>query len=145
MASKKTAGPPKPSLSQIADEHRHLRETLERVEQATDLTALIPLLEDLRNQLEQHFAEEEAPGGLADAVGESRPRYQRHLDKLFKEHKSMLAATASIMERAQRVIDGLKAEILRDVRQLGHDLRAHEQTETELLMESVYSDIGSGD
>ena len=145
MASKALSGSSKRLLLQIADEHRHLWETLTQVEQATDLTVLMPRLKVLREHLDLHFAEEEASGGLADAVGESTTRHQRQLEQLFEEHKNMLATVSDIMERSQAILDGPKAQILSDVRQLGQDLRTHERTETGLLMDSVLSDIGSGD
>jgi hypothetical protein len=129
----------------MAEEHRELRQALDRIEQVSDLTALIALLKDLYAQLEQHFAEEEAEDGLSQAIGDTSPQHVRRLEQLFDEHKGFLATTASIMDRAQALLDGPKAEIVRDAQHLTHVLRVHEEAETEIVMDSVYSDIGSGD
>ena len=133
------------ALSKLADEHRELRLTLDRVEKANDLTTLIPLLKNLLEQLEHHFAEEEAADGLAQTIGPSNPRHISRIEQLFKEHRVFLATTAAITKRAQALLDGPKTDILKEVQHLSHDLRIHDETETEIVMDSVYSDIGSGD
>ena len=133
------------SLHKMADQHRELRQTLDRIDQESDLTPLIALLKDLYVQLEQHFAEEEAEDGLSRAIDDTSPQHVRRLEQLFAEHKIFLATTASIMERAQALLNGPKTAIVRDALHLSHDLRVHEETETEIVMDSVYSDIGSGD
>ncbi len=145
MPNSSSPGSTVSSLHKMADEHRELRQTLDRIDQESDLTALIALLRDLYAQLEQHFAEEEAADGLSQAIGDASPQHLRRLEQLFDEHKAFLATTASIMERAQALLDGPKAAIVRDTQHLAHDLRVHEETETEIVMDSVYSDIGSGD
>ena len=133
------------ALSKLADDHRELRLTLERVEEAKDLTTLIPLLKDLLEQLKQHFATEEAADGLPLTIGPSNPQHLRRMEQLFEEHRVFLATTAAVIERAQALLDGPKTDILKEVQHLSHDLRIHEETETEIVMDSVYSDIGSGD
>ncbi len=133
------------SLHKMADEHRELRQTLDRIEQESDLTALIALLKDLYAQLDQHFAEEESEDGLSQTIGDASPQHSRRLEQLFDEHKAFLATTASIMDRAQALLDGPKTTIVRDAQHLADDLRAHEEAETEIVMDSIYSDIGSGD
>lgn len=145
MPNSSSPGSTVSSLHKMADEHRELRQTLDRIDQESDLTALIAVLKNLYAQLEQHFAEEEAEDGLSQTIGDASPQHMRQLEQLFDEHKAFLATTASIMDRAQALLDGPKAAIVRDALHLSHDLRVHEEAETEIVMDSVYSDIGSGD
>ena len=143
-----TSGSPRstePSIAELAEEHRKLRLAIDRVEQATDLRTLIPLLGGLHERLKEHFADEESPEGLARVVEESAPERLRHLEQLFEEHREFLAATISLMERTQALLVGPEADILTEVQLLGRKLKAHENRETELMMDSVYFDIGSGD
>ena len=132
-------------LAKIAEEHRMLQKTLDRVESTFDLERLTAMLAELHGQLERHFTEEEAPEGLALTIEQAAPQNLRHLDHLFEEHRQMLQTTAEIQVRAQTLLEGPKAAILNDVKQLAEKLRNHEATETNLLTDSVLSDIGSGD
>lgn len=141
-----SATTPEPQdISRIAQQHKELRDTLARVIETTNLERLIPLLEDLRHQLRVHFADEEGEGGLADAIGESAPRHMRAVEVLFDEHREFLQTLGGLIERCQALLLGPKAEILRDVQSLSERLHEHEARETDLLTDSVYTDVGTGD
>lgn len=132
-------------LAKIAQQHREMRETLERVTAITSLETLVPLLKRLREQLREHFADEEGEGGLAQAVGESAPRHVRAIESLFGEHREFLESVKGLIERSEALLTGPKAKILRDVKALAERLHRHEAKETELLQDSVYTDMGAGD
>ena len=125
-------------------QHRSLRETLGLIVAAGELTRLVPLLEDLRAQLEAHFAEEEGEDGLAEAVGSSAPRYLRQLEHLMAEHRALLETVDTLMARGRALLDGSVRDYLRHIRALGRRLRDHEARETALLSDAVHADIGSG-
>lgn len=141
-----SANRPEPQdLSKIAQQHRQLRDTLHRVTEATSLERLIPLLEKLNEQLKEHFADEEGDGGLADAIGESAPRNLRAVEALFHEHREFLKELSELIARCHALQRGPKAEILQDVQTLSQRLHQHEVRETNLLTDSVYTDVGTGD
>ncbi len=134
---------PQPS-SKIHEEHLELRKTLERLRAAEEPEQLITMLADLNTQLEHHFEEEEGEEGLAQIIESTLPQNMRHLDKIFDEHKEFLSRVASLMHRA-RDLQGEQIKLHADVNALCHDLHVHEQNETKLITDAVYTDIGSGD
>jgi Hemerythrin HHE cation binding domain len=129
----------------IAEQHRELRGMVQEIEDTGDIGRLVSLLQALRRELQQHFADEEREdGGLAEAVGASAPRHLRRLDGLFREHTQLLATTDQLIARGQALLDGMVQDVLRDARDLCGKLRQHEAQETELLTDAVLADIGGG-
>lgn len=135
----------KPGQGRIEDDHRELRVTLGHLEQTTDLGLLLPQLEALHQLLEQHFRLEEGPQGFRSVIGESAPNLLNPLRHLFDEHRQMLATVHEITHKAKTCLEGPVSEVLRDVRVLSKRLLEHEAKETELLADSVYTDIGTSD
>jgi hemerythrin len=132
------------SLARIDEEHRELRGTLETIERGGDPHELASLLERLHHQLEHHFEEEEGPEGLAQTAQTSIPQNARLLEHLFEEHKAFLSRTSTLRNRIEGVEAAL-GRIQEDLVTLCGDLRRHEARETQLLTDSVFLDIGSGD
>lgn len=130
--------------SHLLAQHRSLRETLGLISATGELTRLVPLLEDLRAQLEAHFAEEEAQDGLADAVGSSAPRHLRQLEHLMAEHRVLLDTLDALLARGRPMLAGPVREYVEEIRALSRRLRQHEAQETALLSDAVHADIGSG-
>ena len=129
----------------IETQHRELRELLGAVEASAELTQLVPLLEQLRSELQAHFADEEREeGGLAEAVGASAPRHLRRLEELLGEHAHLLETVDELIVRGGALLHGAVRDVVRDTRALGRQLRRHEARETELLTDAVYADIGGG-
>jgi hypothetical protein len=129
------------AAQEIAEEHAILRQSLTRLRRLTDLPVLVRELADLRALLAAHFAREEAPQGLHDAVGCAAHLLPR-LDALFADHKVLLAEADALLTRATACLDGPLAEVRDGVILLAHHLRQHEQEEEEALAESVYVDLG---
>jgi Hemerythrin HHE cation binding domain len=129
----------------IAAQHRELREMLGAIEGTDELTRLLPLLEQLRDELREHFSDEEREdGGLADAVGSSAPRHLRRLGALLSEHRRLLETIDELIVRGRTLVDGPVRDLERDARALSRELKRHEAQETELLTDAVYADIGGG-
>lgn len=126
----------------IEQEHKALKETLDRLEGTGDLKILIPMLNELRARLELHFAHEEGPAGLHQVVGDSAPHLLTYMQRLFDDHQKLLTAIDGVTERARQCVDGPLAAVLRDVAALSEALRTHEARETALLGDAMYTDLG---
>ncbi len=130
--------------SHLLAQHRSLRESLGLIAATGELSRLVPLLEDMRAQLEPHFAEEEAQDGLADAVGSSAPRHLRQLEHLMAEHRVLLATLDALVARGRAMLGGPFRDYVGEIRALSRRLQQHESQETALLSDAVHADIGSG-
>ncbi len=98
----------------------------------------------IMRRMAEHFEEEEAPDGFPQII-ETAPHHARTLEHLFEEHKTILVTLQNITTNALTCLHGPMAAVRRDVATLCETLRTHESTETDLLTDSVYQDIGSGD
>ncbi len=130
---------------QVVEEHRRIRQSLDRLGKTTDLRTMVPLLQELRIFLDEHFAQEEAPDGFPAMIAEPAPHHARVLDKLFNEHKIILSTLDGVIEHALFCLNGPLATIRREVTTICGQLRAHETRETELLTDTIYTDLGTGD
>lgn len=126
----------------IEEEHRALRAMLDRVESTADLSELLPLLEELEGMLEHHFATEESPAGLHAAIGESAPQTWGALEALFEEHRQLLEAIRHLIRSTRACAAGPVAEVLDGVADLAQRLHLHEESETELFVDVVNTDLG---
>ena len=127
----------------IDREHASLRELLQRIKQTQQLADLVPLMATLRDELVEHFATEERPEGLHAAIANREPRHGRALQVILDEHKEFLALAETILSRARACLEE-KEGILRDVLRLANRLHDHEVRETELLTDTLYTDLGRG-
>ena len=136
------AGQVRPGPGQIAEEHERLRALLGRVEGEKGLRGLLALLGELRAELAEHFAHEEAAGGLETVVAESAPHLAGQVDELFEEHRRCLEEVDRLRDKAAAILDGPAAEVRREVVALCETLHEHERQETELLSGALYDEIG---
>jgi hemerythrin len=136
---------PAEAKKQILDDHRQIGEltakvaaTGNAVEMATCLKQLLPLL--LR-----HFKEEEDEiDGLHANIQKRTPQQQNALLGLKEEHKQLLDRVHLLLSIAQETKGGgPKLQLLG--KQLQERLAAHEAKETELFLDSIWTDIGEGD
>lgn len=132
------------SRSSIATEHRELRRTVDLLENAHEAHLIASLLTHLQGQLAAHFAEEEGDDGLAAIVRHSAPQHLVHLDRLFHEHRDFETRIGDLTERFAAISRELE-EVRGAVMDLCRALRDHEERESSLLTEAVYTDIGPGD
>lgn len=136
---------PGDARERIAEEHRHLSELLDRVEEMSAPAGLAAALERLRSLLVAHFESEEADDGLHEAIGGATPHLLPAVQHLFDEHREFLSDVDSLTARAHELAAGPVEDLRLGVAGLAARLRAHEARENELFGESVYTDIGSQD
>ncbi len=117
----------------IAEQHHHLRTLLTEIE-AADATAVPALILELKDALEKHFADEEAPGAFDDIVRTNAANVSPRLVQLFREHAYIL--------RKVNALAGDPDPRARDVLRLVQAIRLHETNEMELLTDALYDDHG---
>lgn len=128
---------------QIDAEHHNLRESMVQLREAPDLPLIIAHLMRLRDELVEHFKLEEGDDGLAQAIGETAPNALNTLDRLFHEHDEFLTAIDGLIHRANDAMEGVASDLKSDIRTLCTRLEQHEATETELLSDAVFTDLGT--
>ena len=126
----------------IEHDHHAIKEILERLEATMDPHLLLPILEELRMSLVEHFAREEAPEGLHEIIADMSPTTVASLQNILGEHEQFLVRLDSLIERTRKVVRGPLAEILGDVASLSESLHDHEARETDLFTEAVFTDLG---
>ena len=126
----------------IAREHEALRTRLDELRELRDLGRVVTVLEDLRPRLVAHFESEEAADGLHHVVEENAPHLLPSVQRVFEEHREFLATVDRLIAETRETWDGPVQKILGDVRALCDGLHDHEATETRLLTDSVYTDLG---
>lgn len=134
----------KPSLSQIAEEHKALGDSVARLEKTTDPHQILPRLEKLKSQLEHHFESEEGSDGVRDDIESHAPYLLPSLQKIFEEHREFLAEIDALKAKTEALVEGPVAEVLHDTVGLMRRLRDHEARESELLSDVYYTDYGTG-
>jgi hypothetical protein len=138
-----------PSASGISPEllaeHFRIRDLTRQLGKARDLHELLTRLAHLRPLLVAHFGREEGPGGLFDTIRSMGLDHVGRLDRFAGEHQSLLADLDALVACAQACLAGPVAEILRDGQALASKVRRHEAAEDNLLLDTLYTDFGSGD
>jgi len=142
---KAAPGSARRNAKRIAEEHKILGETLKRLEATTDPRLLLECLEDFRGQLERHFANEEGHDGLEEVVGKPAPHLLGSVEEIFDEHRQFLTSIDDLIARTKVLVADPMTGILRDVEALAGRLREHEERETELVSDAIYTDLGQGD
>ncbi len=131
--------------TRIADEHAALSALLDEIVQLDAPGRLAEDLEKLQTLLRAHFETEEAEDGLSAAVGRSTPQLLPSVEHLFEEHRQFLGDLDHLLGSARALSNGPMADLLSGVADLAQRLHAHEVEETELFLDSVYTDLGTGD
>ena len=128
---------------QIAADHHNLRVTIDQLLQVFELPLVIAHLRRLRTELVDHFKLEEGADGLAQAIGETAPNSLNKLSRLFEEHGKFLDTIDGLIGQTNACLNGPMAEIQDGIRVLCAKLEAHEATETELISEAIFTDLGT--
>jgi Hemerythrin HHE cation binding domain len=134
------AGGPEAARS-IEAEHDELRALLGDLE-AAPFAELLPLLEQLRSLLVEHFQTEEGPEGL-EAVTQKQPQFLPRLSEIFDEHRAFLTGLEQLTARVKACAKEQQFA-LDAVRALAKKLHEHEAKENELLGDVLYTDLGGG-
>lgn len=128
-------------LARAESIHWALDRLLELLEEATERGAIVEHLEDLARMLPEHFAEEEAAGGLFAEIEDARPANSRKIRSLRSEHQWISRALDERLKRVREPHRTLRA-IRRDVSTLVARIRDHENREIGLVMDTYLIDEG---
>jgi hemerythrin-like domain-containing protein len=138
--------PPVTSVdTQILAEHRRIRELARQMEETTELRELLVRVGELRALLIGHFLVEEAEGGLYDTIRSMAPRQLGRVAQLEREHQTLVAAIDAVVARAHACLAGPVAEVLRQASEIARTLRSHEAAEDDIMIDTLYTDLGQGD
>lgn len=130
---------------QLLAEHRQIRDLTRQIEDSRDLPELLGRLQEFRSLLVPHFLGEEAADGFYDLIRRMSPRQLARVDQLEKEHPAFVAAIDRLTEQARACLAGPVAAVLAEARTLVHRVNEHEAHEDDLLLETMYVDLGHGD
>jgi len=102
------------------------------------------------NALRQHIKSAEVPDGLFAAVDETRPTLGRQVNDLSCEYSDLLGQVYTLQLELRSAGSGCVtsrnlAALRQQAQQLLAALQKVEETETDLIQESVTTDIGVGD
>jgi hypothetical protein len=116
-------------------------------------------LDRVASAVRRHAAEDEGPGGSLAEADLTRPTLVRQAVALRRQHAELIAEATALRDEAARVLRTFDREaapepaapildfiaIRRRARNLLAVLEAHKEKETDLVLESVSTDIGVGD
>jgi hypothetical protein len=123
--------------SELAEEHRRIMGLLDQLERHGSVAQLAPLLEELHALLINHFAHEQFPGGLYEALGGFGSAYHEELRALVREHCEILSALGAVLEHARLAGAAQASQLLSEVGAVVASLRAHERREHALAQRLV--------
>jgi hypothetical protein len=119
--------------AELAGEHREIMGLVARLESGCSARELPGVLKTLHDSLVDHFAREQFPGGLYEALGACEPAYHEDLRVLVREHCSLLSSARGLLERSHHVAPRDWPGLLEDVAALAAALHAHEHREHRLV------------
>lgn len=136
---------PPDSRKQILDDHRAIGELLGKIAACAQADEMTASLQQLMPLLVRHFkSEEDEIDGLHANIRKRTPEQQNALLSLKDEHKQLVDRVQLLLSIAQETTGGgPKLQLLG--KQLQERLAAHEAKETELFLDSIWTDIGEGD
>jgi hypothetical protein len=129
----------------IEEDHKILRELLGRIEGSADLCQLQGLMAELKPLLVEHFEREDADTGFPDIVRSNAPDRMAVVEELAGEHDEILAMIEGLEGRIRELLEGPAAQLFREGVELAEKLRRHESRETDLLLDVMYTDMGTKD
>jgi len=139
-----------PMLERVEGAHRGLREVLDRLAAAADVETIAAGLRDLPTTLREHFAEEEAPGGLYDGLRHRKPAVETDLARLRADHALLGEQVGSLIAKAAEAAPAGAADpgdALQRLRAATASfvdaLRRHERLESRLVSEIYYAEDGA--
>jgi len=132
------------SKDTISGQHEHLHELVGGIATNRDLSRLVADLQELKDHLEEHFALEEGESGFHEIVLGKAPRYITRVQRLFEEHRNFLKRIDEIEQQARACLEGPVAQIFCQVTALTTALKTHEERETEMLGDAMYTETGFG-
>ena len=144
-------------LQEIKEDNRELKHLLAQTAETilhpptkgSSTRPLTELILQLRDQLALHFSLEEAFGYLDDAIAVA-PRLCELAETLRSEHTLLFAAICDLAEHAEQLLHHERAAhnvkyILLELSSFYRAFQIHETNENDLILQSLYDDIGVGD
>ena len=129
------------AYSELAFEHKSILALVKRVQDTRDVPTLVPLLDDLHDLLMNHFAHEQYPGGLYDAMGATgSKKHQQQVEELLADHNYMLSTLRDVLDRAHGRAADSDEGLLQDIGAVVERLHQHERKEHALAEELLQSE-----
>lgn len=138
----------KPTAStrdQILTEHCQIAALAGGLVEKRDLEQIAGGLNQLLPLLERHFAREEAQEGLHGGLRTQAPQVAAAIEHLQHDHRRLLTDAGELRSRVRGCLDGPVREIHDRCLRLLRDLQQHEARENELFLDTVWTDLGTGD
>jgi hypothetical protein len=123
------------AAAELAEEHRAIDAQAGRLRGASGLEEFVLALHELSRSLQAHFAHEEQPNGLYDALGVCVPQHRERLSELVDDHYRIAAAARSLEERSRFLRERLNA-LREEAAGLVSFLERHERRERALVREA---------
>jgi hypothetical protein len=106
---------------------------------------LTQALRHLRDILEVHFADEEAPDGFFDMIRDRAGLYVARVEQLRQEHGALMRDVDAILDQVRACVAGPVAAIRTQASTLADRIERHEARESDLLGDAMGTDVGAGD
>jgi hemerythrin len=126
-------------------DHKFLKKMLSWLLNAEDEASAAALLDDLLEYMPTHFAMEEADGGFFEQVLAKAPRHQASVERLQKEHATLLAQLDAARGAIEKPYGAITEALTAKLKELHETLLEHEGLEAQLLQDAYERDIGEGD
>jgi len=147
---KDTRSPVTPIVTLVEDSHARIRSGLEALEAAQDVDEIRAIVCDLPALLEEHFEQEEKPGGLFDELGSLQPTLDSQLKFLRQEHREILQALEALRQRLREADEATQAGELEQRHEhlrvsaacFMQLIRHHERIESRLVADAYYTENG---
>jgi hemerythrin HHE cation binding domain-containing protein len=144
-------------LSEIKEDHHELRQLLHHVGamlnrpawMSMETARLVELFAKLRDQLAMHFSLEEAYGYFEDAIS-GAPHLSRRAESLRAQHAELFSELCRLAERSEQLpYEKSPARLMSSLSEgffhFADNLQEHEARESDLILEAMNQDIGTGD
>ena len=116
----------------MAEEHVRIMAIVDVLRDVSDPSRHVRTLEELHTLLANHFAREQFPGGLYEAMGAFGSRWHEELRELIRDHCMILSDARSVLERARQATPQTQDTLQTDLIALLDLLCDHEQKEHRL-------------
>lgn len=120
----------------LREEHLRLHDVVVRMSGSRDLEDLVNAIEALVPLLRAHFAHEERPGGLYEAIGAVSPGFLDQAARLTGDHARFLATVTGLARQGRELLDVTHRRFFEEARELARGLHVHEGEEHALAAEA---------
>ena len=133
----------KAAQERFRNDHLELLRLVKELSREDCPVALTAVAASLAEHLVTHFREEEGEYGIFKQVGRARPEFEPRIAGLKAQHQELLGMAQQLWKLASSE-DSSTEDVIETRDRLLAKLRSHEATETRLVTDSVYQDLGVG-